>query len=205
MKILLLLVCILSANLEAYNPKISPQEALKQLMDGNRRYVSDTLEHGNRTSERREASQSVQFPYAVIVGCSDSRVSPEILFDQGVGDLFIVRVAGNVIGPLEQESVEFGVLHLNAALILVLGHENCGAIKAVLKGQDEGIPALARIIEPAIEETKGKDLKSAIKANAIGMKDLLLRSKKLAELAKKKRIEIKAAYYNLRTGEVEIL
>lgn len=210
MKIFLLFACILSANLaDAYNPTVSPQEELKELMDGNERYVKDALEHPNRTSIRREASQSVQLPQAVVVACSDSRVSPEIIFDQGIGDLFIVRVAGNVIGPLEQESIEYGVLVLNAVLVLVLGHEKCGAVRAVLEGKDEAIPTLAHLIEPAVEETKGKDtagvLKAAIKANAIRMKDFLLRSKKLGELAKKKRIEIKAGYYNLSSGEVEIL
>src|SRR5690242_10767938 len=84
------------AGLGYNNTDLSPKEALKRLMEGNQRYANDELEHPNRTSERREASQAVQTPFCAIVGCSDSRVSPEIIFDQGIGDLFIVRVAGNV-------------------------------------------------------------------------------------------------------------
>jgi carbonic anhydrase len=191
------------------NASISPQEALSRLTVGNQRYVNDELEHPDRTSERREASQTTQTPFAVIVGCSDSRVSPEIIFDQGIGDLFVVRVAGNVIGPLELESIEYSTFVLNSVLVLVLGHENCGAVKAVLQGKSQDFPALTLSIGPAVKEVKGKDssdaLTAAIKANALHMKDLLLRSGKLGKLAKKKLIDIEAAYYNLETGEVELL
>jgi carbonic anhydrase len=189
--------------------KRSPQEALKRLMAGNARYVEDALEHPNRTSERREASQAVQMPYAVIVGCSDSRVSPEIIFDEGIGDLFIVRVAGNVIGPLELESVEFATSALKSVLVLVLGHQNCGAVNAVINGKTEAIPALSLIINPAVKEAKGDNpdqiLEAAIKANALHMKDLLLRSAKLRKLVKAGKVEIQAAYYHLQTGKVELL
>jgi len=170
--------------------------------------VNDELEHPNRTSERREATLASQAPFAVIVGCSDSRVSPEIVFDRGIGDLFIVRVAGNVIGPLELESIEYAAFVLKSVLILVLGHENC-AVNAVVQGKTKEIPALALIIGPAVKGAKDHDpagvLKAAIKANALHMKDLLLRSEKLGKLAKKKEIDIEAAYYNLETGEVELL
>ena len=200
------LILFASTALGAY---LSPQEALSRLLEGNQRYVNDELEHPNRTSERREATLAQQTPFAVIVGCSDSRVSPEIIFDQGIGDLFIVRVAGNVIGPLELESIEFATFALKSVLILVLGHENCGAIKAVIQGKTEEIPALALIIGPAVKGAKDHDpagvLKAAIKANALHMKDLLFRSGKLGKLAKKKEIDIEAAYYNLQTGEVELL
>lgn len=206
LRILFVAACI---NLFGYNADLSPQDALKRLMNGNERYVHDELEHPNRTSERREASHATQTPYAVIVGCSDSRVSPEIIFDEGIGDLFIVRVAGNVIGPLELESIEFSVFTLKSVLVLVLGHENCGAIKAVIQGKTEEIPALSLIIGPAVKEAKDHDpagmLKAAVKANALHMKDLLLRSSKLGKLAKKKQIDIEAAYYNLQTGVVELL
>lgn len=104
----------------------TPQEVMNQLMEGNDRFVQDALEHPNRDQERRAAIAAKQYPIAVIVGCSDSRVSPEIIFDQGVGDLFVVRVAGNVIGPLELDSIEYGVLHLRAKVVLIVGHENCG-------------------------------------------------------------------------------
>ena len=207
MKILLRLSLILFIS-AAFGASPSPQEALSRLLEGNQRYVNDELEHPNRTSERREATLASQAPFAVIVGCSDSRVSPEIVFDQGIGDLFIVRVAGNVIGPLELESIEYAAFVLKSVLILVLGHENC-AVNAVVQGKTKEIPALALIIGPAVKGAKDHDpagvLKAAIKANALHMKDLLLRSEKLGKLAKKKEIDIEAAYYNLETGEVELL
>lgn len=189
--------------------KLSPQNALQRLMNGNQRYVEDRLEHPNRTSERREASQSIQFPYAVIVGCSDSRVSPEIIFDEGIGDLFVVRVAGNVIGSLEMESVLYAATALKSVLVLVLGHENCGAVKAVVDGNTKSIPALANIIAPAIQEAKEEDpshlLVSSVKANAIHMKELLLKHPPLSKLFHAKKIEIVAGYYNLQTGVVDLL
>ena len=104
--------------------KITSQEAIERLKAGNERYVEDELEHPHRDSDRREALTSKQNPFAIIVGCSDSRVSPEILFDQGVGDLFVVRVAGNVIGPLELDSIDYAALYLGSVCILVMGHEN---------------------------------------------------------------------------------
>ena len=94
-----------------------------------------------------------QKPFAIILGCSDSRVSPEILFDQGIGDLFIVRVAGNVAGPVELDSIEYAALYLKSSLVLVLGHENCGAITAVLDGQTKEIEHVADLIAPAIQGT----------------------------------------------------
>jgi carbonic anhydrase len=106
---------------------------LQRLKEGNQRYVEDKLIHPDRTSERREALQSKQQPFAIIVGCSDSRVAPEIVFDQGVGDLFIVRVAGNVVGPIELDSIEYAAEYLKSCLIVVMGHQNCGAVDAVMK------------------------------------------------------------------------
>jgi carbonic anhydrase len=208
LKTLLTLGLILCAG-AALNAALSPQDALQLLMEGNERYVNDELEHPNRTSDRREATLALQTPFAVIVGCSDSRVSPEIIFDQGIGDLFIVRVAGNVIGPLELESIEYAAFVLKSVMILVLGHENCGAVNAVVQGKTKELPAIALIMGSAVKQAKDHDpagtLKAAIKANALHMKDLLLRSEKLGKLAKTKAIDIQAAYYNLQTGEVELL
>ncbi len=184
-------------------------ENLKKLMDGNARYVQDKLEHPNRTSERRDAVISKQEPFAVIVGCADSRVAPEILFDQGVGDLFVVRVAGNVIGPLELESVEYAAVYLHSSIILVMGHENCGAVGAVVQGTTKDIEAVAKLIQPSVDEAKkenSKDILSAsIKKNAIHMKEELVKNPVLQKLMKEGKIEIQAAYYNLQTGAVEIL
>ncbi|HUD00945.1 MAG TPA: carbonic anhydrase, partial [Rhabdochlamydiaceae bacterium] len=118
---------------------LTPDKALETLMDGNQRFSQDKSLHSDRNSERRQELVSKQTPYAIILGCSDSRVAPEIVFDQGIGDLFIVRVAGNVVGPLELDSIEYSALYLHSSLVMVLGHESCGAIKAVLAGTTKDI------------------------------------------------------------------
>lgn len=197
------------ASVHGYTGIANPKEAMNTLMKGNERFMQDKLEHPNRTSERREAIASKQKPFAAIVGCADSRVSPEIIFDQGVGDLFVVRVAGNVIGPLEIDSVDYSVLHLGAIVVLVLGHENCGAVDAVISGQTQDIESVAKLIEPAVNQAKadGKEdlLVRAIKANALNMKKFLVDSPVIARLIKEKGIEVHAAYYNVQTGAVELL
>lgn len=152
---------------------------------------------------------SKQCPFAVIVGCSDSRVSPEIVFDQGVGDLFVVRVAGNVIGPLELDSIDYSVLYLNSKVIVVLGHENCGAIDAVIKGITQDIGSVAKLLEPSVQEAKKSNpknlLQMAVKTNAIRMKNYLLTTPAIQKLVSEKKLEVYAAYYNFQTGAVEFL
>lgn len=188
---------------------ISCPEVLARLKAGNDRYVHDELLHPRRDSERREAIAAKQSPFAVIIGCSDSRVSPEILFDQGVGDLFVVRVAGNVIDSVGLDSIDYGALYLGAACVVVLGHENCGAVKAVLDGTTQDIKSVAKLIAPAVQEAKrlsSEDLlKSAIQENALRMRDYLLNSKVIKKLVQAKKVNVHAAYYNLETGVVEWL
>jgi carbonic anhydrase len=187
----------------------TPQQGLERLLKGNDRYVHDNLEHPNRTPERREALVNLQTPFATIIGCADSRVTPEIVFDQGVGDLFVVRVAGNVVGPLELDSIEYSVLYLNSKVILVMGHENCGAVDAVIKGTTKDIESVAELIQPAVTEAKKMDSKNilvtSIKKNAINMRDYLRRSPALQKYINEKKIEIYAGYYNLQSGTLEIL
>ncbi|MBM3199140.1 MAG: carbonic anhydrase [Chlamydiae bacterium] len=189
--------------------KVSMGAGLCRLMEGNRRYVNDALVHPNRTPERRESVVCLQEPFAIIVGCSDSRVSPEILFDQGVGDLFVVRVAGNVVGPVELTSIEFAATYLHCKVILVLGHENCGAVRAVLDGQSHAIQPVAQFIEPSVEEAQKTNPENlwecSVKTNALRMKSLLLQSSVIQSLLQQDKIEVHAAYYNLQTGAVEIL
>ena len=185
------------------------QEGLARLMEGNQRYMNDALKCPSRTGERREALISKQEPFAVIVGCSDSRVAPEIVFDQGVGDLFVVRVAGNVIGPLELESIAYAALYLHSSVIIVLGHQNCGAVDAVIQGTTKDVQAIAKLIEPSVTQarlTKSNNLlEKSIKTNALHMRDFLLQSAALKELISQKKLTIYAGYYHLTTGEVEIL
>ena len=187
---------------------ITPDEALKTLMEGNQRFSQNKSLHLDRTSERRQELISKQAPYAVILGCSDSRVAPEILFDQGIGDLFIVRVAGNVVGPLEQDSVEYSALYLNSSILMVLGHENCGAIDAVLAGTTKDIESVAELLQPAADATKKETanrLETTIKTNAKMMADQLRKSPVLSDLIAKKKFDVVAAYYNFHTGKVELL
>lgn len=182
---------------------------LKRLMDGNSRYVKDALEHPNRTPERREAVSCKQEPFAIIIGCSDSRVSPEIIFDQGVGDLFVIRVAGNVIGPLELDSIDYAALYLHSSVIMVLGHERCGAVNAVIQGTTQDIQSLSALIQPAVKEERAKNppylLEACIKTNALNMKNYLLTTKVIKKLISEKKLEVYAGYYDLDTGAVEIL
>jgi carbonic anhydrase len=108
----------------------TPQEALKELLAGNERFVAGSRVHPNQDAERRAALASAQAPFAVIFGCSDSRLAAEIVFDRGLGDLFVVRTAGHIVGPEVLASIEYGVLVLGAPLVVVLGHDSCGAVQA---------------------------------------------------------------------------
>ncbi|HEY5235762.1 MAG TPA: carbonic anhydrase [Rhabdochlamydiaceae bacterium] len=187
---------------------LTRDQALQTLMEGNQRFSKDKSLHLDRTSERRQELISKQAPYAIIVGCSDSRVAPEIIFDQGIGDLFVVRVAGNVVGPLEQDSVEYSALYLNSSIILVMGHENCGAVNAVIAGNTKDIEAVAELIQPAADATKNQKtnrLENTIKTNAKMMADQLRNSPVLSGLIAKKKLSVAAAYYNFHTRKVELL
>lgn len=186
---------------------ITPDVALQRLMQGNDRYAKDLLEHPDRTSIRREAIVAQQKPFAIILGCSDSRVAPEILFDQGIGDLFVVRVAGNVAGPIEIDSIEYSAKYLGSCIIVVLGHENCGAVNAVLQGQTQDIEAIAEKIQPAVTKCKGiqNPLQSCIKANVKSVVAQLNESPKIMTLIKQNKIKVVGGYYSLNTGKVEIL
>ncbi len=181
----------------------TPDELLKQLMEGNTRYINDKLLYPNQSSARREEVQQKQNPFAAILGCSDSRVAPEIIFDQGLGDLFIVRVAGNVAGPVEFDSVEYSIKHLGATLIVVLGHQSCGAVTAVMEGQTADIEAVARLIEPAVKGAKTTE--EAIKANVRNVVAQLRQTPLLKRLVAKKKIACVGAYYHLGSGKVELL
>ncbi len=190
------------------NALIPPDEALKRLIEGNSRYTKDQFVSPDRTQERRDEVASTQTPFAVIVGCSDSRVTPEIIFDQGIGDLFVVRVAGNVVAPVELDSIDYSVGVLGSTLVLVLGHESCGAVKAVLNDQTKSIEALANLIEPAIakaKDTPGDALTNAIKANAKSVAEYLKTTTLLRKKIQDGGVKVVAGYYNLRTGKVDIL
>ncbi len=193
-------------------PGVAPAEAISKLKEGNGRYTSGNLQHPGQTSERRAELAKTQHPFATILSCSDSRVPPEIVFDQGLGDLFIVRVAGNVINDEGLGSVEYSVDHLGSRLILVLGHQNCGAVKAAretiaAKGNAPGhIESLVTAIKPAVEATAKEDLDATIKANAKHVVQALRSSTPIlkAEVDSGK-IQVIGGYYSLDTGAVTFL
>lgn len=202
---LLLSLCLLSAPLAA---QVTPDQGLQKLIEGNNRYTKDQFISPDRTQERREEVLSVQKPYAIIVGCSDSRVSPEIIFDQGIGDLFVVRVAGNVVGPVELDSIEYSAAVLGSVTVLVLGHENCGAVKAVLANQTKDIEAIAELMEKGIApfRNSGDDaVVNAVKANARAMSAYLKTTPVLGGLIKDGKLKVVPGYYNLKSGKVDIL
>lgn len=186
----------------------TPDTALKNLVEGNQRFYQDKSLHPDRTGERRLELTAHQAPFATIVGCSDSRVAPEILFDQGIGDLFIVRVAGNVVGPIELDSIEYSVIYLHSSLIMVLGHENCGAVKAVVDGTTKDIEAVAELIQPAAQATqkeKKDRLEKTIKLNAKMVADQLQKSPVLSKMIAEKKLSVVGGYYDFHTGKVELL
>jgi carbonic anhydrase len=189
-------------------PRTSPKVALQTLIEGNKRYMANQSTHPNRAVERRQETADLQEPFAVILGCADSRVSPEIIFDLGIGDLFVVRVAGNVMGAITLESIGFSVAYLHSTLIMVLGHESCGAVSAVLRGETKEIENIAALIQPAIDESKtqeGDRLENAVKDNVKNVVYQLSKTPLLSKFLSEKKIEIVGGYYNFHTGEVEVL
>ena len=181
----------------------TPSESLKRLVEGNQRYVKDQLQHPNRSSDRREEVLDTQNPFATILGCSDSRVAPEIIFDQGLGDLFIVRVAGNVVGSIELDSIEYSARYLGSTLVLVLGHESCGAVTAVMEGKTDDIEAIADLIKPAIKSAK--NVEEAIKDNVRSIVVQLKKTPLIKKLVSENKIQCVGAYYHLGAGNIEIL
>ncbi|MEO6325091.1 MAG: carbonic anhydrase [Thermoanaerobaculia bacterium] len=149
---------------------MAPELALAKLTRGNARAVSGKLQRPHQTTQRRKELGTGQQPFAVIVSCSDSRVPPELVFDQGLGDLFVVRVAGEVCDDTALGSIEYAVEHLGARLVVVLGHERCGAVKAALDGGEfpPHIAALVTAIKPSVEKVAGMEgdpLDNAVRAN----------------------------------------
>ncbi len=203
-----ILTLFLGWTLVSHAEEMNPTQALKQLMDGNGRYTQDRLLHPNRSKEARITSASGQNPFAIILGCSDSRVSPEIIFDQGIGDLFVVRVAGNVAGAVELDSIEYSALYLKSSIIMVLGHQNCGAIQAVINGQTQDIEAVASLIAPSLELAKtqeGSLIENTVKDNVLYVVDQLKKTPVLSKLIKEKKIDVVGGYYDFQSGSVELV
>lgn len=190
---------------------LTPAEALQRLQEGNQRYVSGWRLHPRQGADRRAELLPGQQPFAVVLTCSDSRVPPEIIFDQGLGDLFVIRVAGNVVDEIGLASVEYAVAHLHTPLVVVLGHTRCGAITAALAGgPPEGhLPALMALLEPTVAPLRGgtsEVVDQAARLNARRMAEQLSTAQPiLAPRVHAGTLQIVAACYHLDNGEVELL
>ncbi len=201
---------------------ISAAEALERLIAGNQRFVADLRAGRNETASARPYRLvAEQRPFAIVIGCSDARVPAEIVFDQGLGELFVIRVAGNIIAPSQIGSVEFAAERFGTPLVVVLGHTRCGAVEATLeeleRPSDSRSPNLRAIVErirPAVEslfetELRGdaaRLMRQAVRANIRASANQLRHGSQILErLIDEGRLEVVGAEYSLETGEVEFL
>ena len=187
---------------------VSADQALQKLKAGNKNYVEEKFSRPDVGSKKRGELTKGQHPFAVIVSCSDSRVPPEIIFDQGLGDLFIIRTAGEVVDNAVLGSIEYAVEHLGVQLVVVLGHEDCGAVKATIAGGHAPgqIASIVEAIKPAVDKAKavkGDVVNDAIKLNADMIVNKLKSSKPiLNEFVEKGKLKIVGAIYDLDDGTV---
>ena len=185
---------------------VSPDDALSRLKAGNERFANSKVSAGKPVAARRAETAHEQHPFAIIVGCADSRTAPEIIFDQNIGDLFVIRTAGNLVDDYALGSIEYAVEHLGTRLIVVLGHERCGAVTAALAGGSAPghINSLVRDIQPAVAASKGNEgdaLTNAIHENDAEVAAKIRRQAQLGEHAS--QVRIVEGYYDLDTGKVE--
>lgn len=196
-------------------PPMSPDEALDRLRQGNQRHLrGEAIQQHRTNAERRAALAEAQRPFCVLVGCSDSRVPPEVLFGCGLGELFIVRNAGNVVDLAAMGSIEYGVVVLGAPLVVVLGHERCGAVQAAVNvvEQDAAYPgSIGQMIEPIIpavlrarREGEGDLLDRSVRHNVHRIVDRLRHTEQLLLAPQQQgRLKIVGARYDLDDGSVE--
>ncbi len=194
-------------------PVTTPDAALARLMEGNGRYVAAKLTRPHQSMLRRTELATGQQPFASIFGCVNSRVAPELLFDRGLGDLFVIRSAAHVLDNAELGSLEFGVAELKIPLLVVLGHEKCGAVKATIETVEQHgtapdqIDMLVKAIAPAVEQAKaqgGDLLDASVRANVALTVERLRATPLLAEAIKAGTLKIVGGRYDLDTGTVEI-
>jgi len=185
------------------------EESLKDLMAGNGRFVAGKTMNPRQSPADFSKLATGQTPHAVIVGCADSRVPPEILFDQGVGDLFVIRVAGNVVsgaGPTVKGSIAYAVVVLGAPLVMVLGHSQCGAVKAALETKALDVPDSIRDLVGMVATGGEKDLDRAILANVrTGVAKLKSLEPTLTRYVETKRVKVVGGVYDLATGKVNLV
>ncbi|MDE0471250.1 MAG: carbonic anhydrase [Ekhidna sp.] len=183
-------------------------EILNRLKEGNQRYVNGKLKGDLQDGARRDELTRGQAPWAIVLSCADSRVVPELVFDTGIGELFVLRVAGNIANTDTIASIEYAVAHLGTAFIVVMGHENCGAVGAALQGGDNGynLNHLLSQIEPAKAQAEKNDVNTIIKKNAaLAAKDLYDRSSIISATVGNGKVRIYSAFYHLKSGKVDFL
>jgi carbonic anhydrase len=199
---------------------ITADEALRRLQDGNRRFLDRTAQLAvDKVHRQRKASQDQQQPFAIILGCSDSRVPAELVFDQGLGELFVIRIAGNIVASSQIGSIEYAARKFGVPLVVVMGHSSCGAVVAALEAAEDGIepgsPHLGLIVGsilPALDPLLGSGLEgeqlldAAVRENIRATVSQLCKGSQLLErLIEHDRLRIIGAHYSLATGEVEFL
>lgn len=203
-------------NLVNEHRRLFPNEVQELLMEGNKRFVSGEMRKRDLCYKTRlELSENGQHPSSVVITCSDSRVVPEFIFDQGLGDVFVVRNAGNVIGINELGSIEYAVKHLKVPLILVLGHEKCGVIEASINKEEDGtnIGMIIRQVSPSIQKVRDRyeDYSSEELISKVEDENIKLSAKKLLkspiikEYVEKGEVKIVPAKYYIETGKVKLL
>ena len=188
---------------------MTKQEVIARLKEGNNRFTSDTPIHNQQDNARRTALVGGQQPYAIVLSCADSRVAPELAFDTGLGELFVVRVAGNVANTSSLASIEYAVAHCGSEVIVVLGHQSCGAVTAAMAGGNNGynLNHLLSHVAPALAASnEGDAVDDVVKVNAkLNAEELVSRSAIISEAVASGKVLIVPAYYHLTTGEVEFL
>ncbi len=188
---------------------MTTEESLNRLKEGNARFVADQLDGKLQDSSRRKSLLDGQHPYAIILGCSDSRIVPELMFDTGLGELFVVRVAGNVANTSSIASIEYAVAHLGTKVIVVLGHESCGAVTSAVAGGDNGhsLNHLLSYIKPAIDASKKRASinEVAMKNVELTVEDLKNKSDIIKNAIDKEDVAVIAAYYYLDNGKVDFM
>ena len=191
--------------------KLNSDQALIKLKEGNTRFVAGYTIHPRQDAEQRKKLVGGQEPFAIILGCSDSRIPPELIFDQGLGDIFIIRVAGNILDDVVLGSIEYAAAHLDVPLIMVLGHSWCGAVTAAVEGGDVPghLVSLVEGINPAVVAVKGKEgdpVVNAIRANVEIMVDGLKNSEPiLAKLVGEGKLDVVGAVYDQGSGRVDVV
>lgn len=206
---LILFIILLPAKVFAANfENLSANEALLRLKAGNRRYAASHMKHPDESKERRYELIGGQHPFVAILSCSDSRVPPEIIFDQGLGDIFVIRNAGNVLDEHVLGSIEYAVEHLGVRLVVVMGHRSCGAVAVTMQGEKstDAIESLEKSISPACDACKREGrytYENVIKKHAFLTVENILKDKTINDFVCKHNLKVIPAYYDIKSGDVK--